>query len=83
MPAFIFAGAINVSTPQQNAAGVLIGQNAAGGWDANMKFNTSQGGNFGVFSVQITGMNITFDNLELIDGVINDQDIKISPSVEF
>jgi len=41
-----------------------------------MKFNTAQGGNFGVMSVQISGFNIMLDNLEMIDGVIMDQDFK-------
>jgi hypothetical protein len=73
---------INVNTPQQNAA-VFVGQNAAGGWDANMKFNTAQGGNFGIMSLQLDGMNIMLDNMEFIDGIVNDMDIKISPTVEF
>lgn len=81
MPAFIWTGAINVNTPQQNAA-VFVGQNAAGGWDANMKFNTAQGGNFGILSLQLNGMNVMFDNLEVIDGPIIDSDFKISPTWE-
>ncbi|KPV43088.1 hypothetical protein [Alicyclobacillus ferrooxydans] len=81
MPAFILSGAITVNTPQQNGA-VFVGQNSVGGWDANMKFNTAHGGNFGVFSVQMSALNVMLDNLEVIDGMINDQDLKISPTLE-
>lgn len=83
MPAIIITGPISVNTPQQNAFGVAIGNNGMSNWDANMKFNTAKGGNFGVFSVSITGGAIMFDNLEVIDGVINEQDIKSSPSAQF
>lgn len=82
MPAFVISGMININTPQQNAA-VFIGQNAAGGWDANMKFNTAQGGNFGIMSVQMDLANIMIDNLEFIDGVVFDSDFKLSPTIEF
>jgi len=76
VPVLAIIGMINDETPQQNANGVLVGQFNSSGWDANMKFNTAQGGNFGVLSVQFSGGNINFDNLELVDGVINDQDLK-------
>lgn len=79
MPAFIMAGAINTNTPQQNA-GVWIGQVNFSGFDANMKFNAAQGGNFGVFSTQLSGGQMMFDNFEGIDGVVNDQDFK--PAVD-
>lgn len=76
MPCLIIAGGgINTNTPQQNA-GVWVGEQNFSGFDANMKFNTALGGNFGVMSVQITGFNIMLDNLEMIDGVIMDQDFK-------
>lgn len=82
MPAFIATGPIFVDTPQQNA-GVFWGINSASNWDPNMKLNTAQGGNFGVMSTQITGGSMMFDNLEFIDGVMNANDIKISPTLEF
>lgn len=77
MPNLIFAGVINSNTPQQNA-GVWIGQSNISGFDANMKLNMAQGGDFGILSTQINGMNIMLDNFEVIDGVINDQDFKPS-----
>ncbi len=60
-----------------------MGLTTSGGWDANMKFNAAQGGNFGVLSVQLSGGNVTFDNLEFVDGVMNDQDMKTSSSIQF
>lgn len=76
MPVLAFIGAINSSTPQQNSNGVVVGQFNSSGWDANMKFNTAQGGNFGVLSVQNTGGNAMNDGQEIIDGVVNDMDVK-------
>ncbi|MCF8565145.1 hypothetical protein LLE49_10505 [Alicyclobacillus tolerans] len=76
MPSLIIAGGgIITNTPQQNS-GVYVGEQNFSGFDANMKFNTAQGGNFGIMSVQVDGFNIMLDNLEMIDGVINDQDLK-------
>ncbi|WDL98101.1 hypothetical protein [Alicyclobacillus sp. ALC3] len=84
MPAFIMiAGPVSVSTPQQSALGVSIGINSAGNWDANMKFNTAEGGNFGVMSSIMSGFNIMLDNFEVIDGVINTNDVKVASTVEF
>lgn len=76
MPNFIWVGVIAVDTPQQNANGVMTGQFNSSGWDANMKFNTAQGGNFGWASINLTAGSMMFDNLELIDGNINDADFK-------
>ncbi len=82
MPAFIWIGALASNTPQQNS-GVFIGMNTAGNWDANMKFNTAQGGNFGILSTNLTGGSLMIDNLEFIDGMVNANDMKVSPSMQF
>lgn len=76
VPNLIWIGFIAVDTPQQNANGVNVGQFNSSGWDANMKFNTAQGGNFGTGSIQITGGSLMFDNLEGADGNFNDADFK-------
>ncbi len=83
MPAFIFTGPIFVDTPQQNSIGITQGMNSQSNYDANMKFNTAQGGNFGFMSINITAGSLMIDNLEALDGNINEQDIKASPSVQF
>lgn len=69
-------GQINSSTPQQAAMGVYLGELNMTGWDANMKFNTAQGGIFGVLCVQTGIINNMFDGLEGADGNIADQDMK-------
>ncbi|MFB5188875.1 hypothetical protein KKP3000_001309 [Alicyclobacillus fastidiosus] len=76
MPVLILSGSVNSNTPQQNA-GVFVGQVNMGGWDANEKESVAQSGIFGFFSVT-SGYNILNDNFEFIDGMINDQDLKIS-----
>lgn len=75
MPSIFNIGMINVSTPQQNAA-VFLGELNMTGWDANMKFNTAMGGSFGIFVANGGLVNNMFDNLELFDGNIADQDVK-------
>ncbi|QQE80213.1 hypothetical protein [Alicyclobacillus sp. SO9] len=75
MPAFVWIGVNNCNTPQENA-GVFIGQINNGGWDANMKFQAAKTGNFGFFSINNSLWNWMSDNMEFIDGVINDQDLK-------
>ncbi|QSO46300.1 hypothetical protein [Alicyclobacillus mengziensis] len=76
MPNFIWIGFVAVDTPQQNSNGVNVGQFNSSGWDADMKFNTAQGGNFGTFSTNITAGSLMLDNLEVADGNINDADFK-------
>ncbi|QSO46301.1 hypothetical protein [Alicyclobacillus mengziensis] len=76
MPVFASIGVVYSHTPQQNSSGVVVGQFNSSGWDANMKFNTAQGGNFGILSVNMSALNVMLDNFELIDGVINDPDLK-------
>lgn len=75
MPSIIICGVLNSNTPQQNA-GAFIGEYNIGGWDANIKLNQGHGGLFGFFNVIPMQLNLNVDNLEGIDGAINDQDIK-------
>lgn len=75
MPSLIILGAINSNTPQQNA-GVFIGEFNYGGWDANMKLNQGHGGLYGSFNVIPAQLNLNIDNMEGIDGAINDQDLE-------
>ena len=75
MPSVILVGAFNSNTPQQNA-GTFVGEYNFGGWDANMKLSQGHGGLFGFFNVYPLQLNINFDNLEVIDGMMNDMDLK-------
>ncbi|WP_067625828.1 hypothetical protein [Alicyclobacillus acidiphilus] len=75
MPSFICFGAINSNSPQQNG-GVFIGEINCGGWDANQKQNQGHGALYGLYNVVINQLSITYDNFEMMDGVINDQDFK-------
>lgn len=79
MPAIISFGMININSPQQNA-GVFIGEINIGGWDANMKINSGHAALFGFYNVAYLQYNLTFDNLEFMDALINDQDFKPSIS---
>ncbi|TDY50621.1 hypothetical protein C7445_102180 [Alicyclobacillus sacchari] len=81
MPTLISFGAIYTNTPQQNA-GVFIGETNITGWDAHAKSNSGHGAVFGAGNALIAGLNFNFDGLELIDGVIMDQDVKPSWSVQ-
>lgn len=76
MPSMINVGAINVSTPQQNAVGAFMGELNMTGWDANMKMNLGQGGMFGIFCFNAGIVNNNFDGFEMADGNMFDQDIK-------
>ncbi|MGD8399461.1 MAG: spore germination protein [Bacillota bacterium] len=75
MPAVITIGALNVNTPQQNAA-VFVGDTVITGCDANQKYNAGQGGFFGWLNASLSSLNINNDNFEFADGNINDQDAK-------
>jgi hypothetical protein len=75
MPSIITIGALNVNTPQQNAA-VIVGDTVMTGWDANQKFNAGHGGFFGWLNYSISTISITNDNFEFADGNINDADAK-------
>ncbi|RIV22047.1 hypothetical protein D2Q93_09720 [Alicyclobacillaceae bacterium I2511] len=75
MPSIILCGVFHTNTPQQNA-GSFFGEYNFGGWDANMKMSQGHGGTFGFFNVFPFQVNINFDNLEIIDGMMNDMDVK-------
>lgn len=75
MPSLINVGIININTPQQNA-NVFIGESVITGMDANMKFNTGLAGTFGFFNAISGNINANFDNFEIADGNIYDQDLK-------
>lgn len=75
IPSLIAFGVINQNTPQQNA-GLFLGEGNIGGWDANMKLSQGHGGSYGFFNLYPLQVNILFDNLEVIDGMINDPDFK-------
>lgn len=76
MPTVVTVGAVNVSTPQQNAIGTSMGQLNMTGWDANMKMSLGQGGIFGILCFNSGVINNTFDGLEGSDGNMFDQDMK-------
>ncbi|GMA57667.1 hypothetical protein C7445_10356 [Alicyclobacillus sacchari] len=77
MPCVILVGVFNTNTPQQNA-GSFFGEYNVGGWDANMKLCQGHGGLYGFFNWHPVQVNVNFDNFELIDGAINDADLKPS-----
>jgi len=81
LPTAITFLAINSNSPQQNA-GVFIGEINITGWDANGKFNYGHGAIYGFFNVLAANASLNFDGMELIDGVINDQDLKPNWSVQ-
>lgn len=80
MPVFVAFGMLNSNAPNQNA-GLFIGQNSITGWDANQKLNIGHGALFGWYNLAFSGLNLTVDNFEFIDGVVNDMDAKISWSM--
>lgn len=75
MASIIIVGVLNSNTPQQNA-GVFVGEFNYSGWDANIKLNQAHGGLYGFFNIIPAQFNLNVDNLEAIDGMINDQDLK-------
>lgn len=75
MPSIVNVGALSVNNPQQNA-GIFLGNTVITGWDANMKFNSGNGGFFGFFNYSIASVNSNFDGFEAADGNMNDQDVK-------
>ncbi|MCL6593653.1 MAG: hypothetical protein K6T31_06720 [Alicyclobacillus sp.] len=75
MPSLIWIGAMNASTPQQNA-GLFIGEINMTGWDANQKFNQAHGGLFGILNANFVWICNNVDGLEGADGNILDQDNK-------
>lgn len=75
MPSIINVGIVNINTPQQNSS-IFIGETVLTGMDANMKFNAGHSGVYGLLDYEIFPLNTNFDNFEMIDGVMNDQDFK-------
>ncbi|WDL98776.1 hypothetical protein [Alicyclobacillus sp. ALC3] len=82
MSSLIYFGAINTNTPQQNG-GVFIGEINCGGWDANQKLNMAHGAVYGFNNIILNQQAYLFDNFEVIDGVMNDQDFKPIISANF
>ncbi|QSO50245.1 hypothetical protein JZ785_14860 [Alicyclobacillus curvatus] len=66
---------INVNAGTQNS-GVFIGKTRIPGWDASHKSNAGHAGIFGFSNFESSTVNMTMDGQELVDGIINDQDIK-------
>lgn len=75
MPSVILVGALNSNTPQENA-GAFFGEFNFSGWDANMKISQGHGGTFGSFNWFPLNVNVAFDNFEMIDGAMIDNDLK-------
>ncbi|WP_258112250.1 hypothetical protein [Alicyclobacillus sp. SP_1] len=75
MPTVICIGAVNVNSPQQNC-GVFIGEINCGGWDANEKQNLGHGALYGFFNTVLYQQSYVWDNMEIFDSWINDQDFK-------
>lgn len=75
MPSFIFGKALNINSPQQNAA-CFIGSYNLGGWDANAKKCNGGGATFGSGNIVIRNTNFVVDNMEVVDGAMNDSDYK-------
>ena len=68
---------MHVQAAIQNA-GVFIGETNLGGWDSHSKANAGHGPIYGFYAVESATVNITDDSGEVVDGIINDQDVKIS-----
>lgn len=81
MPCLIVLGTVSQNTPQENG-GIFIGEGNLGGWDANMKINQGHGGYYGFFNFTPAWVNMNVDNMEVIDGIMNDQDVKLNMAVD-
>lgn len=79
MPSMINVGVLNVNSPQQNA-GIFFGELNMTGWDANQKMVQAEGGQFGIFMLNMGIVNNNFDGFELMDGNMLDQDLKAQVS---
>lgn len=75
MACVILVGVFNTNTPQQNA-GAFFGEYNFAGWDANMKLCQGHGGTYGSFNWFPYNFNLNFDNFEMVDGAMNDMDLK-------
>lgn len=78
MPSIINIGYVNINTPQQNA-GAFFGETVIAGWDANQKYNAAHGGLYGYLNATGNNFNYIMDGYEMIDGAINDNDMKMQP----
>ena len=75
MPSIILSWAVNTNSPEENSA-LFAGEFNVGGWDTNAKLNAGGFGVYGFFNFMPLHFNYNLDNLELVDGPINDQDVK-------
>ncbi|GMA65309.1 hypothetical protein NZD89_07665 [Alicyclobacillus fastidiosus] len=66
---------INVNAPTQNS-GVFVGDINIPGWDANQKYNSAHASIYGFSNIEAATVNVIMDGQEVVDGVINDQDVK-------
>jgi len=80
MPTVISFGYMHIQSSFQNA-GVFIGETNMGGWDAHAKTNTGHGPVYGFYCLESGTLNMTDDSREVLDGIINDQDVKMSWNV--
>lgn len=67
---------IQVNTMTQNSA-IFMGKGTVTGMDANEKINHGAGSIYGNINKEIQNLNIN-DDRDIIDGIMNDQDIKIA-----
>ncbi|GMA49841.1 hypothetical protein GCM10025857_11980 [Alicyclobacillus contaminans] len=81
MPTIISLGVVNALAVQQNS-GVFIGDINVNGWDAHIKYNAGYGSLYGSFNVVMGSRSVNFDGLEVLDGVIQDQDWKTCWAVQ-
>lgn len=72
----ITLGSVNVNTMEQNSS-VFFGNSHVTGMDANEKVNYSQGAVFGNQNQLLNNVNTNNDQ-DFIDGIMEDQDIKIA-----
>ncbi|MFJ5717632.1 hypothetical protein [Neobacillus sp. NPDC093127] len=72
----ITLGSVNVNTMEQNSS-VFLGNAHVTGMDANEKVNFSQGAVFGNQNQFLNNLNTNNDQ-DFIDGIMEDQDIKIA-----
>ncbi|KLT17965.1 hypothetical protein AA980_12370 [Neobacillus vireti] len=72
----ITLGSVNVNTMEQNSS-VFLGNSHVTGMDANEKVNFSQGAIFGNQNQLLNNSNTNNDQ-DFIDGIMEDQDIKIA-----
>jgi hypothetical protein len=72
---------LNVTTMYQNSA-LFVGDSHVTGMDSNQKANFSQGSIYGDDNALLGNCNITNDS-DLIDGIMDDKDVKIAAVNKF